>query len=1437
MASIDDILDEIDKAQPSGGKVSKGTVRTGGSATNMPTTTTTIPSKGGIEDILNQIDTAQPITAAATGISNRIRGVDREVSGDYASAQRRARRAGVSDERIEQITSGKQDPNKATKILGSVLNFDLLGRIPGTEVDLPGSFKPLQKFVIEPLTIIDTPRRAIISGINELIDLRPGGDKASFGDFLAQTRDTSYGFGTAFANPTGNKWLDRTIGLAGDILLDPITYVTFGTGAFVKAPASAALQAGVRASTKQTAKAAGREAVESGVRRVSVDLGKDATAAATKGLGVGQREAIEQIARQQRVGIRRTLGARSREDLAQGAREIREEAIELARSSTDKAIRDNAQGVANTLTDDVITDLATRGYAAARGDIAEVLGLRGGIRFGVGKAKAIIPGTERIADSAGALLSGLRIGGTRIPLIDVVMPGFVKTAVGRRIVQSITPIGEGGVFGSADILRMRNALRTGTYEGRKLLGDEGEEFVKLLAADKAFRGLRAAQLLEGQQLIRPLLRQEEGQNVVDLLEAGDVVRNAAGKEEVVAKINLLDETLTPEQATIQLGLKNADGSVRQVTQAELDLARQWRKAGDEFYERANYLHSRAQLAAGTPLEVITPLPKNPVWFPHTLTDKAKNAVREGKLDPKPLGVDRSYALAGSNLRRLKAGETWFGYKLTASDIAGGVKRLNQIARERGKLNYDVFDTNVDTAFTRYAEGWGRDTAYTQWLFNMALATAEGAGRFDGLVGEIAGAQGARAGFKFKGFQNLLTQEQAKYAFGVPVPSKLRTFADAVTTTMTPERVAALNTVEGLRDEVARIADEMTELALDIEKKRTLNKGVFVDNVNQTLNDLEQRMFELQRLAPTVPAGYGAAIAAGDTALYDSLKNAADGLVLNLNAVDPKKWVELVPLFLDNATQFLQINSRNYPGLIASPEVADMIKNFRRLEDPKFAAALNKVVGPITQMFKAWVTAYPGFHLRNAMSNLFFMLSAGVDPITLARGQKVYMAYTKYLKRMGLEEQLATGPKGSARVAAERDALALTDEMATSLAATRSVTDDFGIDEVARKFFERETLDEFAQNQRILAEFFDSPEWKKTGLDPLEVPGANSNATWVDILGQTQYGYTGVIGDIFETTGGRLGISGRLNDKAGRLNDASRFLGKVPGASRRVGNIIENWSRFMLTYDGIARGLSSESAAARTAKYLIDYQDLSTLDKNVRSIIPFWTWTSRSFPLIVESSWTNPRAYAIWNSITRNMTDKEGMEDQQRPYYLRASFKLPFGKNVYGNPDFGFQKQEESFASLSDPASILGAVTPALRAPIEASINRKFQTGKQVYNPYFDEGLSEGLKYVLSESAGIGTAAQRAAQQIPSLLNLVGLTGAAQGLEIAPGIGRFFGAPDYIEREQGPQSREASLQALARFLGLPVYQLQPYQIESALKEQIKLLEQEASRAEEKNKRRR
>lgn len=1433
------------------------------------------------------------------------KGLDRDVTTKYGKAVQSAARQGVSEERIAEIQSGEAQPGGGPLgVLGKVVNFDI---IPGKL-----AFQPIRSAVLKPLEIVDTGRRTVISGVNELVDLMPGGEKASFGDFISQARDTSYGFGTAFANPTGNKWLDRAIGLTGDILLDPLTYLTFGTGGFAKSAVTKSLQAGVKVGTKQTIKAAGKEGLERGLREVVASSGGKVSKEALEALEPAGRAAVEEVLKQQRTGARRTLGARTREDLAQGAREIREEAARLAGDTTQNAaVRANAEGVLNTLTDDVISDLATRGYRAARGDVAESLGLRGGLRFGVGKAKVIIPGTEKLADTAGAIIGGTRVGGlaTKIPGTDkqIVLGDFVNTKVGKTILGKTTPVGDGGVFGAADILRMRTALRSGMYQGRKLTGKEGNDFVKILAADKAFRTLRNNQTLEAQQLVRQSLGSADSRTVSDLLDLSNVaddvltaraltideglgfaddfadvpVPGRGKKAKLVPRINLYDETLTPEQATIQLGLKNADGSVRQVTQAELDLARQWRKIGDEFYERANYLHQRAKITAGIPLEKIDDLPKNNSWFPHVLTDRARRGVRDKELTVKAIGsdlvnsvdntaADRSFALAGSNVRRLVEGENWFGKKLTAADVAGGVKRFNQLARERGGLKYDIFETDADTAFRRYAEGWGRDSAYTEWLYNMALATergAKGATRFDEATGlsassvpgqiypftraEVRGAYSSEYAddilvpkegdprlniFGGKGFEGLVTQAQAEYSFGVPVPSKISTFADAVTNILTPERVAALNTVPGFADEMGRLADEMAELALDVEGKTLTGKGLFADEINQVVNDFEQRLFELQRLAPTVPggipAGYGAALSSEGAALTNSLKNEADNLVLKLNSVDPEKWMNLVPIFLDNATQFLQINSRNYPGLIASPEVAEMIKNFRRLEDPKFATAINNAVGPLTQMFKSWVTATPGFHLRNGISNMFFMLSAGMDPTNMVRATRIYKAYSDFLKSqnldgflgMGVDETLEYGLRERAIRALELGKIEPTEANIANWFTTKE-------GKFAQRDYEAKAKIDISS---IMDAFIRSPQYAKIkdkGLLGIE----DKYAEGMDVLAGTQYGLRGVIGDVFEDTGS-LGISGRLNNKAGALNSASRIMGKPLGISRSAGNAIENWSRFALTYDGIARGMSPETAAARTAKYLIDYQDLSTLDRNVKSIIPFWMWTSRSFPLIVESSWANPRAYAWWNSVTRNMSDQEGMEDQKRPYYLRSSFKLPFGRNIYGNPDFGYQKQEEAFGSLIDPRTILAGVSPVFRAPLEVALNEQFRTGQQIYSPTYDQGgTREQIEYLLKNISGVGSAAQRAANVVPGVLNLAGtipglggLQSAAGALETAPGIGSYIGAPGYIEEEKGPQTTEASLQALYRFLGLPFYQLQPFQEESAMREQTKILEAEAAR---------
>jgi hypothetical protein len=145
--------------------------------------------------------------------------------------ERAAKREGVPSGTVEYIVSGDK-PNGAIQFLGKVLNFDVI----------PGKFelKPVQK-ILGPLSTLDVGRRAVLSTLKETGDVVAGlrGNKAmevtagtsgktgfSFSDWLKQTNDPTIGYGKLVPSPTGNKWIDRLIGFAGDVALDPLTYVS-----------------------------------------------------------------------------------------------------------------------------------------------------------------------------------------------------------------------------------------------------------------------------------------------------------------------------------------------------------------------------------------------------------------------------------------------------------------------------------------------------------------------------------------------------------------------------------------------------------------------------------------------------------------------------------------------------------------------------------------------------------------------------------------------------------------------------------------------------------------------------------------------------------------------------------------------------------------------------------------------------------------------------------------------------------------------------------------------------------------------------------------------------------------------------------------------------------------------------------------------------------
>jgi hypothetical protein len=76
---------------------------------------------------------------------------------------------------------------------------------------------------------------ANIKGVADAIRMGQAQKGVDDRSWVEKANDIEYGFGVASFD-TGNKWVDRSVGLIGDVALDPVTYMTGGTAGAATAP-------------------------------------------------------------------------------------------------------------------------------------------------------------------------------------------------------------------------------------------------------------------------------------------------------------------------------------------------------------------------------------------------------------------------------------------------------------------------------------------------------------------------------------------------------------------------------------------------------------------------------------------------------------------------------------------------------------------------------------------------------------------------------------------------------------------------------------------------------------------------------------------------------------------------------------------------------------------------------------------------------------------------------------------------------------------------------------------------------------------------------------------------------------------------------------------------------------------------------------------------
>ena len=1020
-------------------------------------------------------------------------------------------------------------------------------------------------------------------------------------------------------------------------------------GSAVVKPAVAGSKAAVKASQRTAARVALEQATASG--------NTAAIKAAEKAVAAAEKAAIK-------ATPRRLYGAQARENAANTVRQIRDDAAQVAADATKSAAeRTVAQKTVDALSDDLIGEIATNGYSVIRGQAAKELGVQSGLRFGLpgfNKAAVLPKITGPFTDAIGKASTFTRLG-------------FVNTPVGAAVLKRITPLGAGGLFGPSDILKMRTALRQGTVKGT-----EAADYVTLLSLDKVYRGQK------------DLLIKGVGQAVKELTRTKGF-RKSANKLAPYLEI--------PEAEWVARGLPPLTSTERAVLGDVRDFF-------DALLDDADY----AVRQLGGP-----GLTRAPNYFPHVQTKEtlqwaARNGDKLAKV-ASDLGIDPTALLQGNFMaRNLGVGSNWFGKILTADDIAGGVKRLNQIAKDSGEINFKFFAEDLPTAIAQYANNFANFKAYSQVILNAPIEAPNVA--------------------------SFVSQLPTRTKTGIVVRPRIDGLVDVET------RILNLMDEDKLLNWSVDQIEEVKNKLDDISSKLTAGS---IDRMefDQAVLDLDEYILSIDRdIASGAITPPMAALLTHEAENYaTALANQIDNVKSTFAVTSPLRWKMVTSMVDDISYPMSRLNPNNIPDIAVKNEVLEMFKNVKRLDDPKFAQLTEVLLKDYTTFLKSYVTATPGFYLRNAIGNTFMMIATGGNPAYLIRGTKYYASISNQLRK----------------------GLSLDD-------AVRNVTKNLPPEEVTLVY-------------QALAYA------GATGFGQIGEVAAAAGAGKAGIFGKEATG-------MFPGGGKGVGKVRIPDTRVPGAKTTSEALYTIPRKFRDAGAGFEQANRFALLYDGLKKGYDAQTAAGRVNKYLIDYQDLTTLDRNVKQIIPFWMFFSRNLPLQIENMWMNPRAYSTYMSAKRNLEDKEGTSENV-PQYLKeqGAFKLP-GSNIFLKPDLAFPGAGQpniiqQFAS-GDASQALSMFTSPLRLPVEIVNNSQLFSGAPIKDPRLsDEENAKRMKTYL-------------------LTNIIPALGTA-GRWLTP-LGDKV--PKTVQELTGARL-DAELQATLSLIGSPAFKLLESQERSAL----------------------
>jgi hypothetical protein len=158
--------------------------------------------------------------------------------------------------------------------------------------------------------------------------------------------------------------------------------------------------------------------------------------------------------------------------------------------------------------------------------------------------------------------------------------------------------------------------------------------------------------------------------------------------------------------------------------------------------------------------------------------------------------------------------------------------------------------------------------------------------------------------------------------------------------------------------------------------------------------------------------------------------------------------------------------------------------------------------------------------------------------------------------------------------------------------------------------------------------------------------------------------------------------------------------------------METVLRGALAFDVLQKGGSVADAAGQVYKFHFNYADLTSMERKMRRIIPFWTWQKNVVPILVESLGKHPYAWGRLQQVKGNLELQSREEGVVPDYFLEnMAIRLPWKINDYQSywiPDLPFRDLNRL---MKEPGSITlvfaESAAPPVKVPLEIWAGKQF----------------------------------------------------------------------------------------------------------------------------------